>query len=102
MCVGLPDENDADALKEGDFAGPAPAPRTPCLHGPGSREKVDIMTLRAARGECLFHPADAGEFDGQLSRRLEDEVLPPPVPRVWGRTATVHRGWRQAACGGDG
>ncbi len=40
-------------------AGPAPLPKAPTTHPPGSAGKLDVMRQRAAKSEQIFHPGDA-------------------------------------------
>jgi hypothetical protein len=53
-----------------DHPGPAPLPAAPTGHGPGTPQKVAAMEARAAAGQALFHPLDAG---------WEARAVPPPV-----------------------
>lgn len=47
-----------------DVDGPRPLPSDATDAPPGSAEKVAVLEARAARGEALFHPHDAGGWDG--------------------------------------
>lgn len=51
-----------------NHAGELPATATTCL--PGSLGKIAVMTERAARGESVFHPADAAMDLGTMPARL--------------------------------
>lgn len=62
-------------LKESDDL---PLPAMPTGYQCGSREKIEIMRLRAERGEQVFHPNDAtdrvpADYDSQVSsdRKLD-------------------------------
>jgi len=44
---------------------PTRPPADPCPHPPGSAGRVETYRARAAAGEFLYHPADAG-FEGAL------------------------------------
>lgn len=37
---------------------------------PGSVEKLDTLAARAERGEALYHPADAKDWDGRSGQLL--------------------------------
>jgi hypothetical protein len=43
-----------------DSYGPRPLPAQPTAAAPGSAEKIRVLEERAARGEQLWHPQDAG------------------------------------------
>ena len=43
-----------------DRCGAAPMPAEPTGHPPGSPGKIEVLCQRAARGERLWHPGDAG------------------------------------------
>lgn len=43
-----------------DFCGPARGAGEPTPHAPGTPGKLAALEGRAARGEALFHPRDAG------------------------------------------
>jgi hypothetical protein len=52
----------------------------PCSAGPGTRERIEAYAARHLRGECLFEPGDAGEFqDGEEpnARLKNDEEYSP-------------------------
>lgn len=49
----------------GNLTGRRPLPADPTGAVPGSPEKVAAMEARAARGEQLFHPADATHEEGR-------------------------------------
>ena len=66
-------------LKESDDL---PLAAMPTGHRCGSREKIEIMRLRAERGEQVFHPNDAtdrvsADYDSQVSsdRKLDKTDL---------------------------
>lgn len=68
-----------------DFQGPAPLPR-PTEFLPGSPEKVLILQDRFARGERLFHPADARILDASQPDRDVTIPVPEILRREWPRT----------------
>lgn len=49
----------------GHFSGVAPLPTEPTLHPPGSAGKLAVMSERARRKQCLFHPDDARDEEGR-------------------------------------
>lgn len=65
-------------LRELEQSDDLPLPTTPTGYQCGSREKIDIMRLRAEAGEQVFHPLDAIDlvpenYDSQVSsdRKLD-------------------------------
>jgi hypothetical protein len=54
------DTRPAAAVAGDDQPEPTRLPSTPCPHPPGSAGRVETYRARAAAGEFLYHPADAG------------------------------------------
>jgi hypothetical protein len=71
--VTRPCEN-LDAIPDRVSWRSCPLPEEPCPHPPGSLQKVLVLVERAARGEHLWHPDDAGWdlWQGECPERLRN------------------------------
>lgn len=63
---------------EPDFYGPAPLPRFPTAALPGTKPKVDVLEVRFALGQNLWHPEDAimtSEIEKRIRLKLKELVV---------------------------